>query len=101
MTPRKATPSRPQAVRSQGETAGAQLVETLNGLVDELIRENRRLRREVEKLTAGGGATAVGLERGLRAIQKRIETTLALAAPAKASARRTVRPRRKPAPPGT
>ena len=111
------TPSRGAAsprtinARSQGEAAGAQLVDTLNSLVEDLIKENRRLQKQVDKLSAGGtGPAAASLERGLKAIQKRIEKTLALSGAGAPAARRKspVRPatgsarvRRKPAtPPG-
>ena len=68
-------------MRSQGQAAGSQLVESLNGLVEELIKENKRLRRQVEKLSSRApGTAAAGLERGLKAIQRRIEKTLAGAA---------------------
>ena len=110
-TPRGATGPRPADARSKGEAAGAQLVDTLNSLVEDLIKENRRLQKQVDKLSAGGtGQAAAGLERGLKAIQKRIEKTLAMTGSGAASTRRKspVRPptasprvRRKPAsPPG-
>ena len=76
-------------MRSQGQAAGSQLVDSLNGLVEELIKENKRLQRQVEKLTSRGpGTAAAGLERGLKAIQKRIERTLASAAGKTTPARR-------------
>ena len=93
---------------------GSQLVDTLNGLVEELIKENRRLQKQVEKLSTGGGATAAGLERGLKAIQKRIERTLAApvksrpvktspvkTGPAAAATRLPTRARRRAGPPAS
>jgi hypothetical protein len=68
---------------------GHDLVEQLNAVVAALIKENRKLKRQVEKLTARGTAAASGtVDRSLRAIQKRAQQ--ALGAPVKRRRRRTV-----------
>ncbi len=58
-------------------------MEQLNTVVAQLIRENRKLKRQVEKLTATATNRASGtVDRSLRAIQKRAQKALA-AAPAR------------------
>ncbi len=56
---------------------GHELVEQLNAAVAQLIKENRKLRRQVEKLTASipKRATAT-VDRGLRTIQRRVQKAL-------------------------
>jgi hypothetical protein len=57
---------------------GHDLIQQLNGMVAELIKENRRLKRQVEKLTARGTKAASGaVERSLRTIQRRVQKALA------------------------
>jgi cell division septum initiation protein DivIVA len=66
---------------------GHELVEQLNAVVEQLIKENRKLKRQVEKLTARGTRAASGtVDRSLRAIQKRAQK--ALGAPVKRRKRR-------------
>jgi len=68
---------------------GHELVEQLNAVVAQLIKENRKLKRQVEKLTARGTkAASVTVDRSLRAIQKRAQK--ALGEPVKRSRRRVV-----------
>jgi hypothetical protein len=68
---------------------GTELTAQLNHMVAELIKENRKLRRQVVKLTEKGAKTASStVDRTLRTIQRRVQK--ALTAPAK-------RRRRKPA----
>ena len=56
---------------------GTELVNNLNQMVDQLIKENRKLKRQVERLTAGGRAAATGtVERGLRTIQRRVQRAI-------------------------
>jgi hypothetical protein len=66
-------------------------------MVAELIKENRKLKREVDKLTTRGSAAASSaVERSLRTIQRRVQK--ALTAPVKRRPRKaaaTTRPRRK------
>jgi hypothetical protein len=46
-------------------------------MVDQLIKENRKLRRQVEKMTAKGTAAAGNtIERGLRSIQRRVQRAI-------------------------
>ena len=67
---------------------GTELTEQLNHMVAELIKENRKLKRQVVKLTARGAEKASStVDRTLRTIQRRVQK--ALTAPAKR--------RRKPA----
>jgi hypothetical protein len=85
-------------VRSK-RPGGGELIEQLNEMVAELIRENRKLKRQVDKLTERGSAAAsTAVERSLRTIQRRVEK--ALAVPAKRGKRKpsgTSSSRRKPA----
>lgn len=67
---------------------GHELVEQLNAVVEQLIKENRRLKRQIDKLTARGSSAASGtVDRSLRAIQKRAQK--ALGEPVKRRRRRT------------
>ena len=87
--------NRPAAIRRVPKRAGgAELIQQLNDMVAELIKENRRLKREVDKLTLRGSAAASSaVERSLRTIQRRVQR--ALKAPAKR--KRPEAARRKPA----
>jgi cell division septum initiation protein DivIVA len=61
---------------------GHELVEQLNAVVAQLIKENRKLKRQVEKLSARATGAASGtVDRSLRAIQRRAQK--ALGAPVK------------------
>src|SRR5207245_10704014 len=56
---------------------GNQLIEQLNSMVAELIKENRKLKRQVEKLTARGTkAASTTVERDLRTVQRRVQKAL-------------------------
>jgi cell division septum initiation protein DivIVA len=56
---------------------GHELVEQLNAAIAQLIKDNRKLKRQVEKLTARGAAAASGtVDRSLRTIQRRVEKAL-------------------------
>ena len=56
---------------------GHELVEQLNAAVAQLIKENRKLKRQVEKLSARATSGASGaVDRGLRGIQKRVTKAL-------------------------
>jgi hypothetical protein len=80
---------------------GAELVETLNEMVSQLIKENRTLKRQLARLTAGAGSTANGAaERTLRSLQRKVQR--AVTAPPTTRRRRTsatstaARPRTSP-----
>jgi cell division septum initiation protein DivIVA len=63
--------------RGKRRLVGHELVEQLNAAVAELIKENRKLRRQVEKLSARATSGASGaVDRGLRGIQKRVQKAL-------------------------
>jgi hypothetical protein len=67
---------------------GAELTEQLNHMVAELIKENRKLKRQVVKLTERGAEKASStVDRTLRTIQRRVQK--ALTAPAKRRRRKT------------
>ncbi|SRR6266536_2777145 len=52
---------------------GADLIESLRESVEQLIKENRALKRQLAKATAGGGSSAApGAERTLRSIQRKV-----------------------------
>lgn len=54
-----------------------ELVQQLNTVVAQLIKENRQLKRQIDKLAARGSAAASGaIDRNLRAIQKRAQKAL-------------------------
>ncbi|MDQ6900345.1 MAG: hypothetical protein M3072_12710 [Candidatus Dormibacteraeota bacterium] len=60
--------------RSRGtRSKGPELVETLNTMVNDLIKENRSLKRQLEKASQGGGTAAASIEKGLRNLQRRVE----------------------------
>jgi hypothetical protein len=53
---------------------GAELVESLNQMVSDLIKENRRLKRQLERLVVKGGSNDSGtVERSLRSLQRRVQ----------------------------
>src|SRR6202171_6214028 len=67
---------------------GPELTEQLNHMVAELIKENRKLKRQVVKLTERGTKVAsTTVDRALRTIQRRVQK--ALTAPAKRKRRKT------------
>src|SRR5450759_1161545 len=67
---------------------GPELTEQLNHMVAELIKENRKLKRQVVKLTERGTKVASNtIDRTLRTIQRRVQK--ALTAPAKRKRRKT------------
>ena len=94
MAPDESARKREPARRVRGKRAsGGELIQQLNDMVAELIKENRKLKREVDKLTLRGSAAASSaVERSLRTIQRRVQR--ALKTPAK---RKRVTARRKPA----
>ena len=63
--------------RGKRRLGGHELVEQLNAAVAQLIKENRKLKRQVERLSvrATSGASGV-VDRGLRGIQKRVQKAL-------------------------
>ena len=58
--------------------AGHELVEQLNAAVAELIKENRKLKRQNETLSARAtkGRSGGNVDRSLRGIQKRVQKAL-------------------------
>lgn len=58
--------------------SGEELVQQLNAVVAQLIKENRQLKRQIDKLAArASGAASGAIDRNLRAIQKRAQKALA------------------------
>lgn len=103
---RKQAAPAPNTARSRRKRLGGlELTQQLNQMVAELIKENRRLKRQVVKLTERGSkAASTTLERGLRTLQRRVQRALATparrrrtpAVAAKTTRKRTVtRKRRK------
>ncbi len=77
-------PRRPRRRR----IGGHELVEQLNEVVAQLIKENRKLKRQLEKLSARGTSAASGtVDRSLRTIQRRVKK--ALGTPAKKRRRKS------------
>ena len=63
--------------RGKRRIGGHELVEQLNGAVAQLIKENRKLKRQVERLSTRAAAGASGaVDRGLRGIQKGVQKAL-------------------------
>lgn len=63
--------------KTRRRIGGGDLIQQLNAMVAELIKENRKLKRQVETLTARGTKAASGtVERGLRTIQRRVQKAL-------------------------
>jgi uncharacterized coiled-coil protein SlyX len=59
---------------------GSELVEQLNDAIADLIKENRKLKRQLVKLTERGSSAASNtVERGLRTIQRRVQRALGAA----------------------
>jgi hypothetical protein len=51
-------------------------------MVNDLIKENRRLKRQLDRLVVKGGANDAGsVERSLRSLQRRVQRAVAPAAP--------------------
>lgn len=70
-------PGSKSTTRTRRRLDGHELIQQLNGMVTELIKENRKLKRQVEKLTARGTKAASGaVERSLRTIQRRVQKAL-------------------------
>lgn len=66
-----------KTTRRRRRLGGHELVEQLNAMIAELIKENRKLRREVDKLAARGTAAAsTTVDRGLRTLQRRVQRAL-------------------------
>jgi hypothetical protein len=75
--------------KGRKKVGAADLAQRLNELVAELIRENRKLKREVVKLTERGSKVSPAkVKRGLRTAQRRVKK--AKTAPAKRRPRKTV-----------
>ena len=79
MAPGEAPQKRVATRRTRtSRAAGGDLVQQLNEMVAELIRENRKLKRQVDTLTERGSAAAsTAVERSLRTIQRRVQRALA------------------------
>ena len=76
--------------RVSKRVGGAELTQQLNDMVAELIKENRKLKREVDKLTLRGStAASSAVERSLRTIQRRVQRALKTPAKRKRTAART------------
>ena len=102
-TPRRRRGRPPGSKTKRRRVGGGDLIGQLNTMVAELIKENRKLKRDVEKLTARGTKAASGsVERGLRTIQRRVQKALGApkrrkrrAAPAATKTRRATTTRRR------
>jgi ribosomal protein S21 len=56
---------------------GAELVETLNEQVNMLIKENRRLKRQLDKASSGVTAAAAGaVEKTLRSLHRKVQRAM-------------------------
>lgn len=69
--------TRATTTRRRRRQGGSELVENLNAMIDQLIRENRKLKRQLDRVAkAGTTAAGQGIERGLRTIQRRVQRAL-------------------------
>jgi len=67
----------PKTTRRRRRLGGTELVTQLNAMIAQLIKENRKLKRQVDKLSAKGSAAASGtVDRGLRTLQRRVQRAL-------------------------
>ena len=74
---RKPAPSTTTGRARRKRLGGPELTRQLNQMVAELIKENRKLKRQVVKLTERGSQVAsTTLERGLRTLQRRVQRAL-------------------------
>src|SRR6266852_4247549 len=74
---RRGRPPGSKTTTNRRKVGGGDLIAQLNTMVAELIKENRKLKRQVEKLTARGAkAASTTVERGLRTIQRRVQKAL-------------------------
>ena len=74
---RRGRPPGSKTKTTRRRLGGSELIEQLNNLVAQLIKENRKLKRDIEKLTARGTKAASGtVERSLRTIQRRVQKAL-------------------------
>lgn len=83
--PGSATATRASGSRRR-RLQGQELVDSLNEMVDALIKENRRLRRELDRLLVQSGSTdSSGAERDLRSLHRKVQRAVT---PATSSPRR-------------
>ena len=77
-----ATGTRSAPTTRRRRIGGAELVDTLNDMVSQLIKENRSLKRQLAKLSAGGSSAPNGsAERTLRTLQRKVARAVSSAAP--------------------
>ncbi len=75
--PGSSTGTRSTPATRRRRQGGAELVENLNEMVNQLIKENRKLKRQLDKLGSKGTAAAGGtVEKGLRSIQRRVQRAI-------------------------
>jgi len=66
-----------KTTRRRRRLGGDELVAQLNTMIADLIKENRKLKRQLDKLTARGSAVASNtVDRGLRTLQRRVQRAL-------------------------
>jgi len=71
--------SRTASTTRRRRIGGAELIDTLNEMVGQLIKENRRLKRQLAKLT-GGAPTADGTaEKTLRSLHRKVQRAVSTA----------------------
>ena len=81
----------PTPTRRVTRTRRGSAVETLNSVVDELIKENRKLKRQLDRLaTKATGATGSGIERGLRSILEQVLLDVMYDLPSQANLSRVI-----------
>src|SRR5713101_3668172 len=92
----------PGAINKTGRTrrkraGGGDLIEQLNSMIAELIKENRKLKRDVVRLTTRGSTSASkAVERSLLTIQRRVQRALTPAKRKRRKATAATPTRKKP-----
>ena len=82
-TEETAVPRRSRRTRAEGggvttptrrrpRLRGTELIESLRESVEQLLRENRSLKRQLKAATAGVASAAPGAEKALRSIQRKV-----------------------------
>lgn len=83
---------------AQKRNGPSDLVERLNSMVAALISENRKLRRDIVKLTERAAATATKTaRRGVRTISRRVKKVVPPRPKKQVRAKSKAAPKRKPA----
>lgn len=76
--------------RRRPRLRGPELIESLRESVEQLLRENRTLKRQLKKAMAGGASAAPGAETTLRSIQRKVARAVSSEVPPRRRSRTPV-----------